>query len=106
MSPLSVIPNVHQEIQRTGSRPMLNERTYVIPSCGGFELVDAVSVLRETFDEDEMLCAETPEEMANLAEELLHQPLLRRDVALRGHHRVLASETYFDRVAEMMPWLR
>ena len=101
-----ICPNVHQQRQRdTGSRPMVNERTFVIPSCGGFEIVDNVPILRDFFAEDEMVMAESPEHMAELVDEYLGRPRARYDMALAAHHRVLREHTYLDRAKEMLRWL-
>jgi len=85
---------------------MLNERTFVIPACGGFEVVDWMDCLYDYFEPGEMLSARDPAEMAEKVTEWLATPRLRLKYALAGHHRVLRDQTYFERVGEMMAWLR
>jgi glycosyltransferase involved in cell wall biosynthesis len=99
-----VCPNVHQDIQR-GRRMMLNERTFVIPACGGFEIVDWSECLEDYFEPNELLGARDPEHMATIVESWIRQPRLRLEAALAGHHRVLRDHSYLDRVTEVMSWL-
>lgn len=99
-----VCPNVHQDIQR-GRRMMLNERTFVILACGGFEIVDESDCLADYFEPGEMMCSGNPGNMAATVDSFLKTPRERLKFALAGHHRVLRDHDYMTRVTEMMSWL-
>ena len=50
--------NFHER-EPDGSQPhhILNQRTFKIPACGGFEICDNVTALRRYFTENEMVTA-------------------------------------------------
>jgi hypothetical protein len=100
-----ICPNFHHDFQKR-RRFQLNERTFVIPACGGFEIMDEVPILREYFHPSEMVQAGSPEEWFSLHEEWLWRDGKRMDMAARAHQRVLAEHTYFDRVLQMLHLIR
>jgi glycosyltransferase involved in cell wall biosynthesis len=100
-----ICPNFHHSFQKR-RQLQLNERTFVVPSCGGFEIVDETPILRKYFSPDEMVQASTVEEWFSLHEEWLWKDQERVDMAARAHSRVLAEHTYFERVFRMLELVR
>ena len=50
--------NIHERGENIKTHVILNERTFKIPACGGFEICDFVPPLRRYFTEDEMVMAD------------------------------------------------
>lgn len=73
----------------------VNERTFIIPACGGFELMDSPAALSELFDDDELAAADSPEQYLDMFEYYLHNPDKRLPVIERGMRRVYRDHTLF-----------
>lgn len=57
--------NFHER-EEDGSQPhyILNQRTFKIPACGGFQICDYVPALRKYFSEDEVVMFESKEDFS------------------------------------------
>lgn len=96
-----IYPNFHVKRQMREFNE-LNDRTYIIPACGGFELVDNPVALHELFTPDEMAVAESPSAYREMFDHFLHHPEERRRYILSGMRRVYSEYTLFhtlDRLA-------
>ncbi|MBN1102072.1 MAG: glycosyltransferase [Deltaproteobacteria bacterium] len=100
-----ICPNFHHDFQK-GRQLQLNERTFVIPACGGFEIMDESPILCESFTPEEMVQARSPEEWLPLHEEWLRRDGERMEIAARAHRRIQGEHTYFDRVIQMLDLVR
>lgn len=93
--------NVHEEHSRlTGCE--VNERTYKVPACGGFEICDNVGVLRRLFAEDELVIADSGSDYRDKVEHFLRHPEERVSRAEAGRKRVLSEHTYHHRAEKIM----
>lgn len=96
--------NFHLDFQaRLGAD--LNERTFRIPACGGFELCDWNQAVRAFFSADEVVMAEGPEDWLAKVDHLLHADSERERVRRAGLEKVLAQHTYHHRVAAVLQML-
>ena len=80
-------PNYHLDIQR--DLPCeVNERTFVISACGGFQLVDHPKILEKyIYHKIEVAVSDSPEEYLEEFEELPKDPDLRHNMALYALRR-------------------
>jgi len=94
--------NVHEEYQRVYGGDC-NERTFKIPLCGGFEVVDNVACIKRYFDSDkEMVIAENPGEWMEKVQYYLKHPEERHSIIEAGRRRVLRDHTYHNRAEQMI----
>ena len=94
--------NVHEEYQRRFGGDC-NERTFKIPFCGGFEVVDDVACLDRYFERGrELVVASTPEEWVERVEHYLRHPEERASIIEAGRQRVARDHTYHNRVAQLL----
>jgi spore maturation protein CgeB len=94
--------NLHEA--RTGAgknRVILNERTFKIPACGGFEICDFVTpedVLRRYFKEDEMVYAKDAEDWFRKIDHYMNHDDERERIRKKGSERALRDHLYTNRV--------
>ena len=94
--------NVHEEYQRRFGGDC-NERTFKIPLCGGFEVVDSVACIRKYFDcGRELALADTPREWVDMVRHYAAHPVEREPIAAAGRERVLHEHTYHNRAQQMI----
>jgi len=96
-----VCPNFHVERQRREYNEV-NERTYVIPACGAFQILDRPAALRSLFTEEELVSAATPEEFHALVAHFLEHPQEREPFVRQGMRRVWREYTLFTRLAPLV----
>ncbi len=89
-----IYPNyhVHRQMEEFNE---INERTYIIPACGGFELVDNPVAMKELFAEDEMAVASSPAEYHEMFAHFLRHPEERLPYIRNGMRRVYREYTLF-----------
>ena len=83
----------------------VNGRTFIIPACGGFELMDNAASVRELFADDELAVAETPDQYHDMFEYYRVRPDDRRRIALNGMRRVYRDYTLFPVMSKLMEFL-
>jgi len=95
--------NFHER-ERDGSQPhyVLNQRTFKIPACGGFEICDYVPALRKYFDEDEVIMADSPRDCLAKVEYYLNHDDERKTIQANGRAKALACHTYHHRVRHVI----
>jgi spore maturation protein CgeB len=94
--------NVHEEYQRRFGGDC-NERTFKIPFCGGFEVVDQVACLDRYFERGrELAVASTGGEWVDMVEHYLRHPEARASMIDAGRQRVARDHTYHNRVAQLL----
>jgi hypothetical protein len=94
--------NVHEQHQRRFGGDC-NERTFKIPFCGGFEVVDDVACLDRYFERGtELVVAASPGEWVNMVEHYLRHPEARTPIIEAGRRRVAREHTYHNRVAQLL----
>lgn len=84
------------------SHYVLNQRTFKIPACGGFEICDYVPALRKYFAEDEVVMAKEPEDWFRKVEFFLSHPQERKAIQTKGTARALRENTYHNRVEQVL----
>ena len=93
--------NVHEEhVVQHGNE--INERTYKILACGGFEITDGVRQIGKIFTEDELIIAKDPRDWFEKIDYYLKKPEEREKIAAAGRKKVLAEHTYHHRVAQVL----
>jgi len=96
--------NFHER-EPDGSQPhhILNQRTFKIPACGGFELCDYVPALRKYFTENEVIIArlDANDWFEKIDYYLKHD---KKRVAIQnaGTKRALKDHTYCNRVKQVI----
>jgi spore maturation protein CgeB len=94
--------NVHEDFQRRFGGDC-NERTFKIPLCGGFQVVDSVACIRKYFDcTRELAIADTPREWVDAVRHYASHPQDREPIIRAGRERVLREHTYHNRARAMM----
>ena len=98
--------NIHERGEHIGvlDHLILNERTFKIPACGGFEICDFVPPVRNYFTEDEMVMADDAHgdwvaDWFKKIDYYLHHPDERKKIQEKGTRRALRDHTYKNRVA-------
>ena len=99
-----ICPNIHQPFQRKAGADC-NDRTFIIPACGGFQIVDNVSCLREYFNSDELVIAADRREWIELFGYYISRPEEREKIIRKGMARVIKDHTYFDRLELLAGYL-
>ena len=83
---------------------ILNERTFKIPACGGFEIMDFVQpeeVLRRYFTEDEMVYAKDRQDWLDKIDYYLTHDEEREVIRKKGTSRALREHLYTNRVSSL-----
>lgn len=93
--------NVHEE-QVKVSNCEINERTFKILACGGFQLSDNVRLLRRFFTERELIIAESTDDWFDKIEFYMKNPERRSEIAAAGRDKVLREHTYHNRVRQIV----
>ena len=93
--------NVHEE-QVKKYDCEINERTFKIMACGGFELCDNVKLLQKFFTEKELVIAEDSKDWFEKIDYYLKHPKERKIIAEAGRKKVLAEHTYHNRVRQII----
>lgn len=94
--------NVHEKFQRVHGGDC-NERTFKIPLCGGFEVVDNVACIKKYFDAGkELIIAENNKEWSEMVEYYLNNQDERLPIIEAGRQRVLRDHTYHNRAEQIM----
>lgn len=94
--------NVHEAYQREFGGDC-NERTFKIPFCGGFEVVDSVKCINKYFPgANEMVMAKNDREWVDLVEFYLENPERKNAIIQAGRKRVLDEHTYHHRAQQML----
>lgn len=78
------------------------ERPFKTLACGALVVADYVEEATEVFNDGEVAFARSPGEMRELVEHYARRPEDGAEMRRRGRAKVLASETYFDRVAKLL----
>jgi len=96
--------NFHER-EKDNSQPhyILNQRTFKIPACGGFEICDYVPALRKYFIEDEVVMAALdPKDWFEKIDYYLTREEERRKIQQKGTSRALRDHTYHNRVNQVI----
>lgn len=92
--------NFHER-EPDGSQPhyILNQRTFKIPACGGFELCDPVPAIRRYFTDKEVILATMdPTDWFEKIDYYLTHEAERKRTQEAGTKRALQDHTYHERV--------
>lgn len=93
--------NFHLDFQaREGAD--VNERTFRIPACGGFELADWNRSVRTYFGPDEVATADGPDVWTATLERYLASPEERERMRAAATAKVMSAHTYHHRVARVL----
>jgi spore maturation protein CgeB len=86
-----------------GHVDFINPRTFEVPACGAFQLVDRVPELEKFFVlEEELVTFSTEEELMDKARFYMERPSLRASLAARARQRVLSQHTYYHRMEHLL----
>jgi spore maturation protein CgeB len=105
-SSAKICVNIHERGEHIKSHVVLNERTFKIPACGGFEICDFVPPLRRYFDEAEMAMADDTKgdwvkDWFEKIDYYLKHDAEREEIRKHGTARALRDHTYKNRVASI-----
>jgi hypothetical protein len=93
--------NVHESYQRQYGGDC-NERTFKIPICGGFQIVDNVACIKKYFNGGEIVIAENRNDWFDKIEYYMKYPEKRNPIIDAGKKRVLSDHTYFKRAEQII----
>jgi hypothetical protein len=111
--------NIHERGEHIKSHVILNERTFKIPACGGFEICDFVPPLRRYFAEDEVVMASQPlgagelfgmgdmegvwvDDWFKKIDYYLNHDAERKAIQAKGTARALRDHTYHARAKRVL----
>lgn len=101
--------NLHSSTYHRGINPFgdfLNPRTFEIAACGGFQLADRRSEMKDLFKEgEEIIVFEGLEDLRKKIDHYLENTEERNRVAEKGRERVLREHTYENRMKDMLDFL-
>ena len=100
--------NLHSSVQAgelVGRGDFVNPRTFEIAACGAFQLVDRRSLMDELFQEDELACFESMDQLKALIAHYRAHPQERTAMAARARERVLAEHTYAIRMRSLLDFV-
>jgi spore maturation protein CgeB len=105
----SINLNLHSSSVHNGPEPdgdFVNPRTFEIPACGGFQLVDERKLLPELFKVgEEVICFSEVDDLRKKIRYYLDHPDEREDIARAAMERVLREHTYEERMKEMIEFI-
>jgi spore maturation protein CgeB len=93
--------NVHEEQVKIRNCE-INERTFKILACGGFQVCDNVPLLRKFFGTDELVIAKNIADWFEKIDYFVRNPEKRGLYIEAAHRKVLADHTYHNRVAQLL----
>lgn len=82
-----------------------DERTFVIPACGGFELLDNPEAIHGSFEEDELAVADSADSYLEMFDHYLHHPDQRIPIIRAGMRRVFGEHTLFHVMERLVGFL-
>lgn len=101
-----VVINLHSALRPddpVGQSDFANPRTFEVPSCGGFQLVDKVLGLERLFRPgQEIVTFDDENDLRDKAAYYLANPAKRISIAQAGRKRVLAEHTYAHRMKKLL----
>ncbi|KXJ99967.1 MAG: hypothetical protein NBKEAIPA_02398 [Nitrospirae bacterium] len=80
----------------------VNPRTFELAACGAFQLLDHRSLLRELFEEHEIVSFASFDEVPRLVSAWLGDASARRAMATAARDRVLRAHTYEHRMKDLL----
>lgn len=95
-----ISPNYHTQGQ-IDNYININERAYIIPACGGFQVVDHPKPLLDVFNKDEIVYADTIEKYHDHVDYFIEHPEERFEYIYKGMKRVYEDYTLFDSMTEL-----
>lgn len=97
-----ILVNLHEDYQRRYGGDC-NERTFKIPFCGGFEIMDDIAVAREYFVEDEeIVIAHNKQDWFDKIDYYYNHPDQAEKIALAGQMRAKKDHTYHNRAQDII----
>jgi len=98
--------NVHEEYQKKFGGDC-NERTFKIPFCGGFEIVDNVACIKKYFvPEKEIIIADNNKDWDEKIRYYLKNPDKTKDIVEAGKKKVEKYHTYHNRAKQIIEILK
>lgn len=94
--------NVHEsyQIQYGGD---CNERTFKVPACRGFQLVDNVTCIQDYFKiNEEVVVYDSADDLIEKIHYYMNNPTERERIIEAGYKKVLKEHTYFDRAKKFI----
>ena len=80
----------------------INERTYKILACGGFEICDNLPLIRKYFSENELIIAKNSTDFQKKVAYFLSHDDERIKIARAGHKKVMRFHTYHNRARQIL----
>lgn len=93
--------NIHGDFQSLNGSD-INERTFKILACDGFEICDNVGPVRKYFTEQELVVAKDSNEWFEKIDYFIKNPEKRLPYIEAGRKRVLTSHTYTNRAKQFV----
>ena len=93
--------NIHERDVNGRDYDLVNQRTFKIPLCGGFQICDKVESLKKFFSEDEVIMVDDSEWLEKIDYYLTHEKE-RKKIQEKGTERALKEHTYHNRVEQLL----
>lgn len=83
----------------------LNERAFIIPACGGFQLVDNPKAMSELFAPNGMAVANSPDEYIEMFSYYINNPNERMEYVRHSMRKVYENYTLFHVLSRLLNYL-
>ncbi len=98
----TICVNIHEDYQRQLGGDC-NERTFKIPACGGFEIVDDIAYVRKYFKEgEEIVIVKNKDDWFQKIDYYIKNPEKRLPIIEAGRKKVLKEHTYHKRAEQII----
>lgn len=77
---------------------IMNQRSFKIPACGGFQLIDDIDYLRKYYKDDEMISCKDPKDWFDKIEEFINNHQLREKYARKACEKTHKEHLYENRI--------
>lgn len=96
--------NLHSSTEAgvLGKGDFVNPRTFEVSACRAFQLVDERTLLRELFDESEIVTFGNIKDLKNKIQYFLSDDSARKEFSTRAYRRVTRQHTYLHRMTELI----
>ena len=81
---------------------ILNQRSFKIPSCGGFQIIDNLNYLDKYYSEEEMVSCSNKEEWFEKIDFYLKNEKLREKFSIKAQERTHKDHLYENRISEIL----
>ena len=81
---------------------ILNQRSFKIPACGGFQIIDKLNYLDRYYSEEEMVSCSSKEDWFEKIDFFLKNEKLRKQFSIKARERTHKDHLYENRISKIL----